>query len=147
MNLKERFDKLGLSKDAIIARIEGVNKSVSDMGTWFTFVAYVLVNGKFETLTCKLNAGKNRESHVTAVNEFFTNFKAGDYQLTNLGIRVEGETWEDEEGNKVVYKQSYINVPFPSDMIYLGENTVENLKAKEAKFKRMEREALAAMPE
>jgi hypothetical protein len=135
LNIKQKFASLGLSTDSLVARIEGFSKSVSDRGTWYIMVLQILVNNKFEQFVAKLNAGVLNEDHIARVNEFFDTFKVGDYMLTNLNIRQAGEKWQSEDGkNSGIYETSYINIPFTSDMLFQGENAVENIITKETKY-------------
>lgn len=142
--LRQRFESLGLNLDSITAKVEGFTVSTGDKGTWYTFVANILSNGKYESFVCKLNAGSANAEHIAKTKEFFDSFKAGDYMLTNVGLRVAGEDWTDESGNKGTYKESYVNVPFISNFIYLGSDAVYNMKKQEAEYAKM---ALQAMKE
>jgi hypothetical protein len=148
LNIAQRFANLGLSTDSVIARIEGVLKSVSDNGTWFSMVMQVLVNGKFETFPTKLNAGTGNADYIKQCEDFFANFQKGDYQVTNLNIRVKGETWESEDGkSKGTYGASYINIPFTSDMLFMGETAVLTMKQQEAEYRKLLLQQAAEKPE
>jgi hypothetical protein len=136
--LRQRFDSLGLTTDSVTAKIEGVTRSKGEKGTWFIMVAMILIDNIFHPFVCKLNAGAANDEYIKQCEEFFNSFKAGDYVLTNLQLRVKGETWEDDEGNKGVYESNYISIPFISDMLYLGSDTVYKTKEQEAKYAKMQ---------
>ena len=146
--IKERFEGLSLATDAIAGRIQGFTKSVSDNGTWYTFVVSVLIKNKYEQFVCKLNAGKENDEYIAKTDEYFAAFQDGDYILTNVNIRVKGEKWESEDGKTSgVYGSSYLNVPFTSDMIYQGANAIQDLKEKEATFANLEFKAMKLQEE
>ena len=137
--LKERFEYANLSTDNFSATIGAVSKS----SNWYTFVANVVKqDNTIEQFVCKLNAGKDNEAYIKQTDDFFASFKPGDYMLTNVQLRQAGETWSDEAGTEGTYKESYISVPFTSNMLALGENAVLNNKRKEAEYAKIALEAM-----
>jgi hypothetical protein len=150
LTLRQRINKAGLSLDNLVCRIEGKNKSVSVKGTWFIMSIAVLVNGIFENFICKLCAGgTDKPEYTKQVEDWFNeNFKEGDWQLTNLALRIKGESWTSEDGKSSgIYEQTYINIPFTSDMIYLGKDAVMNQKKQEAEYHKLLLAELAQQPE
>lgn len=139
LTLKQRFESLGLTSDAITARIESVTKS----GNWYIFVGNILtIANKFESFVMKLNAGENNEDYIKETETFFSTFKPGDYLLSNVQVRQAGETWNDESGNSGQYKESYICVPFTSNMLFLGSDSVYNTRKRESDYAKMNLKAL-----
>ncbi len=135
MKTSERFQTAGCSTDSFSATIGAVTKS----GSWYTFVANVITKAnRIEPFICKVNAGSKDADYVAKVEEFFAGFKAGDYILSNVSIREKGETWHDEaNATEGVYKESYISVPYISNILALGNGAIMNTKKDEAKLARM----------
>ena len=136
LNLRQRFEKAGLSLDAFNATIGAVTKSSNDkIGDVYTMVANVITSSnKVEPFIIKIFSGTSNVEHRKATSDYFdAQFKAGDFVIRNASLRVQGEVWNDDNGNKGVYNDNYISVPFVSDLLAIGENAI--IKNKETEIK------------
>lgn len=142
--LLERFNGCNLSSDNITARIEGFTRSTGIKGTWYTFIAMVLTRENiYEEFVCKLNAGVKNEEHIKATDDFFNNFKAGDYNITNVQVRIAGQQWTDEDNElSGTYKTSYLSVPTYSDLMFKGSDATLDMRKREREFAKLALESM-----
>lgn len=144
VTLRQRFEQAGLACDVMVATIGGYTKSTNEKtGDVYTLVLSVINrDNKIEQFVGKVFAGINNKEHIENTAKFFESFVPGDYVLQNVELRVKGETWEDSEGKKGVYENSYISIPFISSLLVLGKDAIMISKENEIKLAKMALQAI-----
>src|SRR4030043_1961754 len=143
LNLRQRFEQAGLACDAMTVTIGGFTKSSNEKtGNVYTAVLSVInKQNKIEQFVGKVFAGKGNTEHIESTNEYFKSFKAGDYVLQNVNLHVKGEHWDgidkDDKPISGIYSDSFIGIPFVSNILLLGDNAIMTNKENEIKLAKM----------
>lgn len=136
---KDLIKRADLTPASITCKILGVTTESNERGIWLKFTARV--NGcdiKFQ-----LNRKVDNTDEVAKVKDFEANFRKGDYNLTDCEVRIAGETYNDSEGKIQVYKHNIVSIPYLSNIDFLGENYIKEVKQEEFELASLEAQANA----
>ena len=127
----------GVNTESITAKILGVTLEKNDRGAFLKFFARI--NG--QDVPFRLSRKADNTSEIEAVESFVKNFQKGDYNIAASEVRIKGETYETVDGVKGEYKESYISVPYLSNITFMGESYLLTVKKEEFDLLAMENAA------